>query len=93
MKEITTRIQSEKLELVVSNTLQPLNLIYKHNLISKSNTIGIVFVNTKCNELQPYPDYLIKSEKAHELFKSVFEFRDVQTMTNPSKSEIIQKLE
>ena len=34
-------------EMVLSNTLQPLRLIYEHNVVTRS--IGVVFVHTHLN--------------------------------------------
>ena len=55
-QEIATRDDSEKMELVVSNTLQPLNLIYSWNFTSKDSTIAYIFVSSRCKGIPNY-DY------------------------------------
>ena len=42
-KDIETAEDSEQLETVTSNTVQPLNLIYQHNIVGKPDRIAYIF--------------------------------------------------
>ena len=91
-KEITSRDNNEKMELVVSNTLQPLNLIFSDKLVTKANTIAYIFVNTECNGVA-YEGFEKKSICASELFRNIFEFDEVQLFTDCSKKKIVDKID
>ena len=76
-------------EMVTSNTLQPLNLIFAHNIVTR--TIAYIFVNTECQGVT-YKNAHERSEKAFELFDGVLEFAEVTVFRNKTKPEVIEKL-
>ena len=69
--------------------MQPLNLFYDHNVITES--IGYVFVNTESRGL-PYKNASSRGECAVKLLSDVLEFKQVETFTNLTKVQIIEKL-
>ena len=50
-------LQVNGLEVVKSNTIQPLKLIYAHNIVRRG--IAAIFVNTQCDSCE-YPDAVEK---------------------------------
>ena len=54
-----------KFEMVKSNSLQPLSLIYSHNIVTR--TIGLIFINDTCKDAT-YKDAEKRGQKAIELF-------------------------
>ena len=58
-------------EMVTSNTIQPVRLCYKHNIVTHS--IAMVFVNTHCKGIQ-YKNAVERGEQACKLFKEELEF-------------------
>ena len=78
-----------KIELVTSNNLCPINLVYSHNNVT--NSIACIFVNSECNGVS-YTDHDLKASKAEELFKDILEFNTVTVHNNLSKAEIIREL-
>ena len=75
-----------KVEVVMSNTIQPINLFYAHNIVTES--IAYIFVNTESKGLQ-YKNAVQRGESAHELFNNILEFQVVVVFTDLSKTEII----
>ena len=75
--------------MMVSNTLQPLNLLYGHNLVTDS--IAYIFVNTESKGL-PFKNAVGRGKYAEQLFKEILEFKHVEVFTNLTKVEIIEKL-
>ena len=78
-----------EVEIIKSNTLQPLKLFYQHNIVNRS--IAYIFVNTKCNGL-PYENALKKGKHASRIFNEILEFKEVLTLTDYKREEIIEKL-
>ena len=78
-----------KLEMSVSNSVQPLSLCYGHNIVTHS--IGYIFVNTESKGL-PYTDAAIRGSLAKALLKDILQFKYVEVFTDLPKAEIIQKL-
>ena len=76
-------------EMVTSNTLQPLNLIYSHNLVTR--TIAYIFINTGCSDVK-YKNADERGRKAVELFQEVLGFEQIRTYTNMTKMAIIDEL-
>ena len=72
-----------KMEMSVSNTLQPLTLLYDHNLVTDS--IAFVFVNTNCRGL-PYSNAKERGEYAATLFKTILQFDEVRVFTDLTKA-------
>ena len=62
------------IELVVSNTLQPMNLVMYQNKIRKS--IAHIFINSECLGFQ-YHDLKQKSDDAAILFSKILEIEEV----------------
>ena len=76
-------------EMVTSNSIQPLNLVYHHNLVTWS--IAYIFVNTDCNGF----NYVLADTKRTQmelLFKEELNFGNVQVFENLTKNAIIDKL-
>ena len=71
-----------KFEMVTSNSLQPLHMIYEHNIVTR--TIAYIFINTECKGLQN-KNAQERGNKAIELFKGVFEFEEVSFFHNLEK--------
>ena len=78
--------------MIISNTLQPMNLIFAHNIVTKSRTKAFIFLNTECQEVQ-YINAQERGEKALDLFQRVLEFQEVTVFENKTKKEIIAKLD
>ena len=76
--------------MVVSNTIQPINLFYAHNLVTE--TVAYIFVNTESLGL-PYKNAVGRGKSALALFKDILEFEHVEVFTDLTKSNIIEKLE
>ena len=57
------------IELVKSNTLQPMNMILSHNIVTHSK--AYIFVNTECKGIE-YPNAHKKGATALKLFNDVF---------------------
>ena len=73
-------------EMISSQTLQHLKLVYEHNLVTK--TIAIIFV---C----PYGDvdYVSKGKAARKLFKVELKFMKVQVFYMMTASQMAEKLD
>ena len=69
--------------------MQPLKLVYQHNIVERS--IAYIFVNTKCNGLI-YEDALEKGNQASRIFKEILGFKEVSSYTDYRREEIIEKL-
>ena len=82
--------QDASIELVASNTLQPMNMILSHNIVTQS--IAYIFVNTECNGVM-YPNAQKKGVISVDMFKAVLDFQTVRCFTNLSKDEIVEKLD
>ena len=67
--------QDARMELVTSNTLCPINLIYQHNYVTK--TIATIFVNTECNGID-YTNANESGNTAVKLLKNVLNFDQVE---------------
>ena len=77
-------------EMITKNNIQPLKLIYAHNIVQKS--IAYIFINTKMNGLI-YKDAQKKGLQAAKIFNDVLEFTEVSTFTDLKRKKIITKLE
>ena len=55
-------------EMALSNTLQPLRLIYEHNVVTDS--IGVIFIHTRLGN-KAYEGAIEKGEKYQKLLKEV----------------------
>ena len=78
------------MEMIISNTIQPVNLFYAYNLITERT--AYIFVNTECNGV-PYQDAVARGDAALSLFRDVLEYKNVQVFTNLDKQQIIEKLD
>ena len=78
-----------RFELVKSNTLQPMNLIFDHNSVTRS--VAFIFVNSECNGLE-YKNHNECGETAYNLLKHTLEFKEVTTFTDLSKANILEKI-
>ena len=58
-------------EMVASNTIQPLRLMYKHNIATK--TVAKIFVSTNAKGLE-YDEAEKRGEMHRTLFEDVLEF-------------------
>ena len=87
LKHIVTH--DARMELVISNTLCPINLIYKHNFVTK--TIACIFVNTECNGIE-YMNAVACGNTASKLFGNVLNFDKVEIYKNESKKDIVKRL-
>ena len=72
-------------EITQSNRLQPLILFYEHNIVTEK--VCVIFVHTNVKGLVYIDSQTAKSrgEKQAELFKNVFDFKDVTVYTDYSK--------
>ena len=77
------------MEMVISNSIQPVNLFYAHNLVT--DKIAYVFVNTSCMT-RPYTDAEQKGKHAEALFRETLEFQEVKVFTNLCKADVIEKM-
>ena len=79
-------------EMVTSNTIQSMSLLYQHNIVFKRH--AAIFVNTDVNDLE-WTDAIKKGERAKELFRETFEFREdqVEVLVNLEKQAIIAKFD
>ena len=68
--------------MAISNTIQPVNLHYAHNLVTDS--IAYIFVNTECKGL-PYRNAEDRGKQAKTLFNEVLEFQKVEVFKNLGK--------
>ena len=75
---------------MTSNTLQPLRLIYAHNIVTKS--IAIIFIYTTI-KTEPYKKALENGEKYRLLFEELLKFDDVSLFTNLPKNQFIEVLD
>ena len=77
------------IELVKSNTLQPMNMIFSDNIITDS--IAYIFVNTECKG-HPYDKPIEKGAVSLKLWNDVLGFKKVNYFTDLPKSEILREL-
>ena len=68
-----------KFETVKSKTLQPLSMIYSHNIVTR--TIAYIFINTESRGLI-YKNAKERGNMAIELFKGILEFHEVSFFHN-----------
>ena len=66
-------------ETVSSNTLQPLNMIHSHNVVTR--TIVYIFINDSCREV-PVKRAHERGDIAYRLFQHVLGFQEVTTFFN-----------
>ena len=78
------------IELVVSNTLQPMNLIMSDNQVRQS--IAHIFINSECKG-EKYQDVQPKSKDAVTLFSEILGVQDVKLHFDLPKHEIEKVLE
>ena len=81
--------EDSNFEMVTSNTIQPVRLSFRHNIVARS--VGVVLVNTHCKGLS-YKNAKEKGESAKKLLKDVFEFDEVRVFTDLTKENIVDKL-
>ena len=72
-------------EIIKSNTMMPLRLLYSHNIVQQS--IAYIFVNTECNGL-PYEQAREKGLQASKAFSEVLQFQEVTVFTDQSYKKI-----
>ena len=70
------------IELVTSNTLQPMKMIFSHNIITHSK--AFIFINTECKGNE-YKNAEQKGADVIKLFTEVLGFKEVSFFTNLSK--------
>ena len=68
---LTTKDGDTKFETVTSNQLQPLNMIFSHNIVTK--TVAYIFTFDECKGCK-VNNFKERGNKAIELFQGVFEF-------------------
>ena len=77
-------------EMVTSNTIQPLNLLYQHKIVEQS--IAYIFVNTypDNHDLPLWDDAEGRGEKARQFYEDILQFshENVKMFKNLSKKEI-----
>ena len=71
--------KAPEVEIIKSNSLQPLKLIYAYNIVQKS--IAHIFVNTECNGLE-YDNATEKGIQASKMFTEVLQFKEVSVFTD-----------
>ena len=76
-------------ELITKNNIQPLKLIYAHNVVQKS--IAYIFVNSNCNGMV-YKDAQKKGIEASKIFNEVIQFTEVCTFMNLTRDKIVKLL-
>ena len=76
--------------MVTSNTIQPVRLCYRQNVVTHS--IAVIFVNTHCKGVQ-YKNAVERGEQARKLFKEELEYQEVRLFEDIDKAQIIEKLE
>ena len=76
-------------ESSVSNTLQPLKLVYCHNVSTR--TLAVIFLHTHVKD-QEYTGDEERAKLHEELFKEIFEFNSVVVHTNIGKDKIMKVL-
>ena len=76
--------------MVKSNTLQPFNLIFEHNIVTHS--VAYIFENSKCNSLE-YKNSNEVRDKAINLFKEILKFKTVQTYLDWTNEEVVDILQ
>ena len=91
LPEAFDNLKGKKLdfEMVKSNSLQPINLIFESNIVTRS--IAYIFVNSECNGLD-YRNARGKGEMVYELFKDILLFKEVTIYNDQTMAEVIQKL-
>ena len=86
--------------MVTSNTIQPITLLYQHNIVTKK--YAVIFVNTHVKGCQigfrtiqdiEWSDAEEKASNAYRLFIKTFEFEEneVEVCTDWTKDQIIEK--
>ena len=88
LKEIQKKARGA--EMITRNSIQPLKLIYAHNIVKKS--VAYIFINTKLNGLA-YKNAQEKGVKAAKIFNEVLQFTEVSTFTDLKRKSIIRKLQ
>ena len=81
-------------EMNSSNTMQNLQLQYRHNIVAKKR--AVIFVSSELVreglEKLTYRDAFANADLYKELLEKVFKFTDVEVVANPTKAEMIEKL-
>ena len=73
-------------EMAASNTIQPLRLLYIHNIVT--HTLAVIFINGAKHE------YFRKSVKeGKQLLSDKLKFDEVRTYADLSKSQMIEKMD
>ena len=90
LRLVEIELQGKGIEVVKSNTIQPLKLIYSHNIIRKG--IASIFVNTRCDKCI-YPDAVEKGNLAARIFTDALNFNKVTTYTDLTFKEIVDEME
>ena len=76
-------------EMVASNTLQPVRLIYSHNIATSK--IAVIFSSSKLfNSKEVYATE--RAEVQRQIFKDILEFDEVTVHNDPSKADMIKEL-
>ena len=83
-------------EMNSSNTMENLQLQYRHNIVAKSRAIIFVceqiFREGTDLEKLVYTNALDHGELYKELFRDVLNFSNVEIVLNPTKAEMIEKI-
>ena len=92
LPEALTHLFSMELqfEMIKSNSLQPIKLIYEHCIVTQQHSIAYIFVNV----FDDLEEEIAKKqgEVAKTMFKDTLEFNDVQVFENLKMDEVLKKL-
>ena len=72
---------------VASNTIQKTKIFYEHNVAIKK--VGLIIVNTNAKSLV-WKNAEQNGKDAYHLFKNIWQFDEVITITDGTKAEIIE---
>ena len=81
--------------MVTSNSIQNLVLNFNDNLVVKSHAVIFVCSKLKRDELEEleYLNHCENSKFAEDLFKNIWKFNIVEVLREPSKANILAKLQ
>ena len=81
--------------MVTSNSIQNLVLNFNDNLVVKSHAVIFVCSKLKRDELEELEslNHCENSKFAEDLFKNIWKFNIVEVLREPSKANILAKLQ
>ena len=82
--------QVKGLEVILSNTIQPIKLVYDNNLLATSK--ACIFVNTECKSFT-YENAVEKGIQAARIFNQFIKFSEVSVYTDYNLQKISEKLQ